>query len=210
MTNELTIRVLVADDHPVVREGLSATINYQPDMEVVGKAADGREAAELFRQHRPNVTLMDLRMPEMDGVTAISAIRAEFPAARILALTTYDGAEDIYQSLHAGAAGYVLKETPMEELLEAIRAVHRGKKYVSAETALKMVQHIDDEKLTARELEVLKHIVAGMSNQEIGTALLITQGTVKTHVTHILTKMAVSGRSQAAIAAVKRGLVHLD
>lgn len=208
--NERATRVLVADDHPVVREGLSATIGYQPDMEVVGQAANGREALELFRQQRPDVAVMDLRMPEMDGVTAIAAIRAEFPAARIIALTTYDGEEDIYKSLRAGAVGYLLKETPIEELLEAIRTTRRGKKYIPANVAIKMAERVSSAQLTEREIEALKLIARGQSNQEIAASLCIAEGTVKAHVSNILSKLNVGDRTQAVTEALRRGILHLN
>jgi two-component system NarL family response regulator len=210
LNNERATRVLVADDHPVVREGLSATIGYQPDREVVGKAANGREALELFRQQRPDVAVMDLRMPEMDGVTAITAIRAEFPAARIIALTTYDGEEDIYKSLRAGAVGYLLKETPIEELLEAIRTIRRGKKYISANVAIKMAERVSSAQLTEREIEALNLIARGQSNQEIAASLCIVEGTVKAHVSNILSKLHVGDRTQAVTEALRRGILHLD
>jgi two-component system NarL family response regulator len=210
VNSEPAIRVLVADDHPVVREGLTATISYQPDMTVVGKAADGREAVEVFRQQRPDVTLMDLRMPEMNGVEAIQAIRTEFPKARIIVLTTYSGDDDIYKGLHAGAVGYVLKETPMEEILEAVRTVHRGKKYVPSAVSVKLVERMSSTQLTERELEVLTLIAQGNTNQGIATALYIVEGTVKAHVANILTKLNVSDRTHAVTEALRRGILHLD
>lgn len=202
------IRILIADDHPVVREGLAAMIEREPDMTVVAQAKTGREAVELFRRHRPDVTLMDLRMPEMEGVDAIVAIRAEFLLARIVVLTTYDGDEDIYRGLRAGAKAYLLKDAPAEDLLDTIRAVHRGKTRVPPEVAAKLAGRVSGSELTARELAVLKLIVDGKSNEEIGRALSITEGTVKFHVNHILGKLNVSDRTQAATAALKRGIVR--
>jgi DNA-binding NarL/FixJ family response regulator len=210
MINEQPIRVLVADDHPVVRDGLTATINYQPDMNVVGTAASGRDAIDIFRQFRPDVTLMDLRMPEVDGVTAITSIRAEFPTARIIVLTTYDGDEDIYKGLRAGAAGYLLKDTPTEEVLEAIRTIHQGKKYVPPDVAIKLAERVNSTQLTERELEVLKLIAHGNSNQGIAKALFIVEGTVKAHVTNILTKLNADDRTQAVTEALRRGILHLE
>jgi DNA-binding NarL/FixJ family response regulator len=210
MSNEMTIRILVADDHPVVRDGLSATINYQIDMNVVGTAGSGRDAVELYRQHQPDVTLMDLRMPEMDGVTAIASIRAEFPAARIIVLTTYDGDEDIYKGLRAGAAGYLLKDTPTEEVLEAIRTIHQGKKYVPPTVAVKLAERVNSTQLTEREIEVLRLIARGNSNHDIAAALFIVEGTVKAHVTNILTKLTVGDRTKAVTEALRRGILHLD
>src|SRR5579862_2522381 len=157
---------MLADDHPMMREGIAALIARRPDMNVVAEANNGREAVELYRQHRPDVVLMDLQMPVMDGVEAIQTIRAEFPTARIIVLTTYDGDEDIYRSLYAGAVGYLLKDASRDELMEAIRTVHRGKELVSPDVAAKLAQRIRRTELTTRELEVLNQIAAGMSNQE--------------------------------------------
>jgi two-component system NarL family response regulator len=210
MNNEQAIQILVVDDHPVVRDGLTATINYQADMNVVGTAASGRAAIELFREKRPDVTLMDLRMPDMDGVAAITSIRAEFPSARIIVLTTYDGDEDIYKGLRAGAAGYLLKDTPTEEVLEAIRTIHQGKKYVPPGVAMKLAERVNSTQLTERELDVLRLIAQGNSNQGIAKALFIVEGTVKAHVTNILSKLSADDRTQAVTEALRRGILHLD
>ena len=203
------IRVLIADDHPVVRDGLSAIIDYQADMEVVGKAADGREAITHFKLLRPDVTLMDLRMPNVDGVHAIVAIRSDFPSARIIVLTTYDGDEDIYKGLHAGAVGYLLKESPMEELLAAIRNVNRGGKSVPANVSIKLVERTVTSQLTGREVEVLALIAGGNSNQAIASSLYIAEGTVKAHVTNILRKLNSEDRTQAVTEALRRGILHI-
>lgn len=205
-----TIRILLVDDHPVVREGLAAMINRRRDMTVVGEASDGRSALDLFRETEPDVTLMDLRMPEMSGVAAIGAIREEFPDARIIVLTTYDGDEDIYRGLQAGAMAYLLKDTPRDELLDTIRAVHAGQKRIPPEVGNKLAQRLFTPELTPRELEVLELIVAGQTNREIGESLAITEGTVKAHVNNILGKLDVSDRTQAVTAALRRGIVHLD
>jgi len=204
------IRVLIADDHPVVRTGLALMLKYEPDIEVVAEANNGREAVELFRRHRPDVTLMDLRMPEMDGVEAITAIRSEFPAARIILLTIYDGDEDIYQGLRAGAPAYLLKDAPCEEILEALRAVHAGQRRITREVGARLAERAGFPELTERELEVLRLMVRGMSNQEIAAALFITEGTIKFHINHILNKLGVNDRTQAVITALKRGLASLD
>jgi two-component system, NarL family, response regulator len=204
------IRCLIADDHPIVREGMAVTIELSDGMEVVAQARHGREAVELFRQHRPDITLMDLNMPEMGGVAAIEAIRAEFPDARIIILTTYDGDEDIYRGLKAGAKAYLLKEGSLQDLLDTIEAVHRGLTRIPPEVAAKLAGRMSAPELTAREREVLNAIVTGKSNAEIGQALFISEATVKAHVNSILSKLDVSDRTQAVTVALKRGLVHLD
>jgi len=209
MSKQEAIRVMVADDHPVVREGLAALIGRQPDMSVVGEAANGQEAIELFRQQRPDVALMDLRMPQVDGIGAIQAIHTEFPNAHILVLTTYEGDEDIYRGLRAGAQGYLLKDTPREALLEAIRAASSGQTRLPAEMATKLAERLRSPEMTARELEVLQLIAAGHSNQEIAKALFIAESTVKAHVNSLLSKLGVNDRTQAVMKAVKRGIIHL-
>jgi two-component system NarL family response regulator len=203
------IRILIADDHPVVREGLAAMIKRRTDMTVVAEANHGQEAVALFHQHQPDVVLMDLRMPEMDGVEAILTIREQTPEARVIVLTTYDTDEDIYRALRAGAKAYLLKDTPREELLDTIRAVSAGRTRVPSDVAAKLVERVSSEALTAREVDVLRLIVAGHSNREIATLLYISEGTVKTHVNHILMKLGVSDRTQAVTTALRRGLVSL-
>jgi two-component system NarL family response regulator len=198
------------DDHPVVREGLIAIIERQPDLAVVAEASDGRQAIDLFRQHTPDVTLMDLRLPNISGVDAIAAIREFRPNARIIVLTTYDGDEDIHRALQAGAQGYLLKDMFREELLEAIRSVHAGFRRIPAAVASKLADRIGIVDLTAREMEVLQLIAAGKSNREIGLALAITEGTVKGHVNNILSKLGVSDRTQAVTTALQRGIIHLN
>lgn len=204
------IRVLIADDHPLLRTGIALLLKYEPDMEVVAEACNGREAIALFRLHRPAVTLMDLRMPELGGVEAITAIRSEYPAARIIVLTTYDGEEDIYRGLRAGAQSYLLKDTPCDEILETIRLVHAGQKRITREVGAKLAERAGFSELTERENEVLQEMVKGSSNQEIAATLFIAEGTVKFHINHILNKLEVSDRTQAVIAALKRGLATLD
>ncbi len=210
MSQEAVIRILIADDHPIVRQGLAATIGRQPGMTVVAEAINGREVVDLFRLHRPDVTLMDLRMPQMDGVEAIAVIREESRTARIIVLTTYDSDEDIYRGLRAGAMAYLLKDAPLSELLEAIRAVHAGQKRIPLAVAAKLVERMSSPELTAREMQVLHLVVAGQSNKEIGTTLNISEGTVRAHVNNILSKMGASDRTQAATLAIKRGLVRLE
>ena len=210
MSLEPPIRILIADDHPVVRQGLAAMIGRQPGITVVAEASHGREVVDLFRLHRPDVTLMDLRMPQMDGVEAIAVIREEFHTARIIVLTTYDSDEDIYRGLRARAMAYLLKDALPEELLEAIRAVHAGQKRIPSEVAAKLTNRMSSPELTAREMEVLRLVVAGQSNKEIGTTLNISEGTVRAHVNNILSKTGASDRTQAATLAIKRGLVRLE
>ncbi|MEM7798561.1 MAG: response regulator transcription factor [Chloroflexota bacterium] len=203
------IRILIVDDHPVVREGMAALIERRPDLTVVGEARDGEEALSLFRQSRPDVTLIDLRMPKMNGVEVIRSLRQAFPEARFIVLTTFDGDEDIYRALEAGARAYLLKDTPRDELLSTIRAVHAGQKHIPPELAARLTERMFTPELTARELDVLHEIVAGKSNREIGQALSISEGTVKVHVNSLLGKLGVSDRTQAVTVALKRGLVHL-
>jgi two-component system NarL family response regulator len=204
------IRILVADDNFLVRLGLGAVLNAQSGMTVIAEAGNGRQAVELFRQHTPDIVLMDLRMPLMTGVEATKAIRSEYPGARIIVLTTYDGDEDIYRALQAGARAYLLKDVLREDLLAAIRAVHAGQRHIPPAVAARLAERLPLSDLTARELEVLKLIVKGMSNSQIGAALTISTGTVKIHVNNILSKLGVSDRTQAATTALQRGIVHLD
>jgi DNA-binding NarL/FixJ family response regulator len=204
-----SIRILVADDHNVVRQGLVALIKTVPDMTVIAEAADGLQAVELFRQHRPDVTIMDLRLPGISGVEAITQIRRDFPAARILVLTTFDGDENIFRALQAGARGYLLKDMFGDELMEAIRGVHAGRTRIPAPIAQRLAERMGGPSLTNRELEVLKLIVAGKSNRDIGTELTISEATVKTHINSILSKLGVSDRTQAATTALQRGIVEL-
>jgi len=203
------IKLLIVEDHHIVRQGLIALLNTVPDMEVVAEASDGKVGVDLFRKHQPDVTLMDLRLPNLGGAEAVARIRAEFPAARIIVLTTFDGDEDIYRALQAGARGYLLKGMFGDELLDAIRAVHAGKTRIPPVVAERLASRMGGQELTARELEVLGLIVRGQSNKEIGGSLSISEATVKTHINSILSKMGVSDRTQAATSAIQRGLVHL-
>jgi len=204
-----TIRIMVIDDQAVVRQGFVALINTVPDMSVIAEGTNGRQAIELYRQHRPDVSLMDLRMPELGGVEAITAIRKEFPDARLIVLTTFDGDEDIYRSLQAGAQGYLLKDMFFEELEDAIRKVHSGSRRIPAQVAERLAERMGSSDLTGREIEVLEQIVAGHSNKAIANRLNITEATVKSHINSILSKLGVSDRTQAATTALQRGLVHL-
>ncbi len=204
------LRVIIVDDHPIVRAGLEAVISDQPDMLVVGQAATGTEAVDLALRERPDVALMDLRLPEMNGVEAIAAIRAHWPDARVIVLTTFDGDEDIYRALQTGAQSYLLKDTPRADLLEAIRAVARGQKRIPPEVAARLVERIGAPALTEREIDVLRLMAHGRSNKEIGAELHISEGTVKFHVNNILGKLGVADRTQAVTSAIQRGIIHLD
>jgi DNA-binding NarL/FixJ family response regulator len=200
---------MIADDHHIVRQGLVALLKTVKDFTVVAEAPDGQEAVRLYHQHRPDVTLMDLRMPKLGGVEAVAEIRSKHPAARIIVLTTFDGDEDIYRALQAGAKGYLLKGMFGEELIEAIRAVHAGKSRIPSAIAERLADRMGGPGLTSRELSVLQLIVAGKSNKEIGAELGISEATVKTHINSILSKLGVADRTQAATSALQRGIVHL-
>jgi two-component system, NarL family, response regulator len=204
------VRVLVAEDQAIVRAGLAALVGYQSEMEVVASASDGQEAVRLYRELQPDVTLMDLRMPRQGGVEAIEAIRAGDPDARIIVLTTYDGDEDVYKALHAGAQGYLLKDAPTEELLGAIRAVARGERYIPAAVARRLADRaMAGAPLSEREIEVLRLVAAGMTNKEIAAQLFIAEGTVKTHLNSVHEKLGVRDRTEAVMVAVRRGILHL-
>jgi DNA-binding NarL/FixJ family response regulator len=203
------IRLLIVDDHLVVRIGLRSMIDSQPDMEVVGEAADGCEALQRYRDKRPDVVLLDLRMPQLNGVEATAAIRKESPEALIIVLTTYDGDENIYRALQAGARAYLLKDIPRDEFLRAIRAVRSGEYCIPPAVAARLAHRLPHDELSTRELEVLKLIVEGMSNKEIASMLAITESTVKNHVNSILAKLRVKDRTQAATTALRRGIVVL-
>ncbi|MHB9131215.1 MAG: response regulator [Armatimonadota bacterium] len=204
------LRILIADDHPVVREGLSALINRRPDMTVVAEASNGREAVALYFQHRPDVTLVDLRMPEMEGLDVIIAIRREHPGARLIILTTFDHDEDIFRGLRAGAKAYLLKDAPRDELLACLRAVHNGKTVIPPAIAAKLAGHMSTSDLTPRELEVLQVLADGRSNKEIADQLSISEGTVKTHINALLRKLDAADRTQAVTIALKRGILRLE
>lgn len=209
MTSVGEIRIIVVDDQAVVRQGFVSLIGTVPDMRVIAQGTNGREAVALYREHRPDVVLMDLRMPEMGGVEAIAAIRREFSDAKVIVLTTYDGDEDIYRSLQAGAQGYLLKDMFFEELESAIRAVHAGGRKIPGVVAERLAGRMGGSDLTGREHEVLELIVRGLSNKEIGSALGISEATVKSHINSILGKLGVTDRTQAATTALQRGIVHL-
>jgi DNA-binding NarL/FixJ family response regulator len=203
------IRILIADDHSVVREGLVSLIKRKSDMVVVAEASNGRDAVDLWKEHGPDVTLLDLRMPELDGVGAIKEIRELDETAHIIVLTTYDGDEDIYRAIKAGAKAYLLKDTARDALVDCVRRVHAGETYLPPLLAAKLAERVSGETLTAREIEVLRRIAAGKSNKEIGAELFISEGTVKTHVKSIFAKLDVVSRTEAVATATRRGLIQL-
>jgi DNA-binding NarL/FixJ family response regulator len=203
------IRVLCVDDHPLVRKGIAAILGNEADMELVAEAENGQGAVEMFRQLRPDVTLMDLRMPILDGIAAVRLIREEFPDARIIALTSFDGDQDVYRALEAGVRGYLLKETVHTEVLHAIRAVQSGKKLMSPEVAQRLADYFPQAALTPREIEVLTLVAQGMANKEIAGRLGTADGTVKMHVQNILAKLDATDRTHAVTIALKRGIIHL-
>jgi two-component system, NarL family, response regulator len=208
--SSIPIRILVAEDHLVARVGVGAIVNMQPDMKVVGEASNGQQAVEMYRKIRPDVVLLDMRMPIMSGVEAARAIKAEFPEAKMVALTTYGGDEDIRRALSAGIQAYLTKDVLHDELLKAIRAVHSGQKYLPAAVAAALTAQMPRPDLSAREVQVLELIVRGLANKQIAYSLNIAEHTVKNHVKNILSKLGVQDRTQAATAAIQRGIVHLS
>jgi DNA-binding NarL/FixJ family response regulator len=209
MTVEERIRVFSVDDHPLLREGIAAVINNQPDMVMVAQAASAQEAIEQYRNHKPHVTLMDLRLPDMSGIETLIAIRSEFPDARIIMLTTFEGDVEIKRALEAGARGYMLKSMPPKDLVEVVRQVHAGKKRIPAQLAAQLAEHMSDEVLTEREVEVLGQIAGGNRNRNIAERLFISEETVKVHIKHIMEKLRASDRTQAVAIGVRRGIIEL-
>ena len=209
MASVSRIRILSVEDHPLLREGIAAMINTQSDMLLVGAPANGAEAIEAFRALRPDVTLMDLRLPDLNGIEVMIAIRAEFPQARIIVLTTYEGDVDVQRALRAGAHGYLLKSVPPQQMVDTIRRVHAGQKCISPEIAAGLAEHMSDEDLSGREVDVLRNVAAGNRNRDIAEKLFIAEETVKVHLKHILRKLGASDRTQAVAIGVRRGIIHL-
>jgi DNA-binding NarL/FixJ family response regulator len=209
-TTNGVLTVLIADDHPVVREGLVAIIQTQPGLKVIAQASNGQEATEKFLAHRPDIALLDLRMPLMTGVEAVTAICEKEPGARLAILTSYESEEEIYRALRAGAQGYVLKDAPAADLIQCIRSVSEGRTWIPPDIGAKLARRVKGQELTAREMEVLRALVLGKSNKEIGCLLDIAESTVKVHVTHVLEKLKASGRTEAISVALKRGLIRMD
>jgi DNA-binding NarL/FixJ family response regulator len=209
MSNTTKIRVFSVDDHPLLREGIAAIIDSQPDMVLIAHASTGREAIQKFREHKPDVTLMDLRLPDLSGIDAMIAIRADFPEARIVMLTTFEGDVEMQRALAAGARGYVLKSMPPKQLTDVVRQVHAGRKHIPAEVAAHLAEHLGEELLTERERDVLQHVAGGNRNREIGERLLISEETVKVHIKHIMEKLGASDRTEAVAIAVRRGIIQL-
>lgn len=203
------ITILTVDDHPLMRDGIAAMIKRQPDMSLVAEAATGGEAISRFREHQPQITLMDLRLPDMSGIDALIAIRSESPDARVIVLTTFEGDGDIQRALAAGARGYLLKTMPPGQLIKGIREVHSGKKHIPSEVATRVAEHLSDEPLTAREIEVLRQVAIGRRNRDIGDDLFITEETVKVHLKHIMEKLGARDRTAAVTIAVRRGILQL-
>jgi DNA-binding NarL/FixJ family response regulator len=209
MSDAKPIRILCVDDHPLVREGIAAIVRNEPDMLLVAEASNGREAIQGFREHRPDVTLMDLRLPDIGGIDAMIAIRTEFADARIIMLTTFEGDVEIRRALQAGALGYMLKTMPRKQLVEMIRRVHAGKKHIPPEIAAQLAEHLSDESLSQREVDVLQKIAGGNRNSDIATLLFISEETVKGHVKHIMEKLGASDRTEAVAIGIRRGIIHL-
>ena len=209
MSTENPIRILTVDDHPLIRQGIAGLISVQTDLQLVAEASNGREAVKLFRAHRPDITLMDIQMPEMNGLDAISAIHSEFPDARIIVLTTYSGDVQALRAIQAGARAYLLKDTLHRELLDTIRAVHAGKKALSPQVSFQLADHVTDDPLTSAEIRVLHLIAEGNSNKEIANRLTLSEETVKGQVRNILSKLGVKDRTAAAMVGLRRGIIEL-
>ncbi|HYP05097.1 MAG TPA: response regulator transcription factor [Bryobacteraceae bacterium] len=209
MSDTQPIRIVAADDHPLLRQGIAAIINAQPDMVLVAEASTGREAIQKFQEYKPDVTLMDLRLPDISGIDAMIAIRSQFPDARIIILTTFEGDVEIARALEAGALAYLTKSMPPRELADAIRHVHAGKKRIPPEVAARLAEYVGDDVLTQREVDVLKHLAGGNRNRDIADRLAISEETVKVHIKHIMQKLNASDRTEATAIAIRRGIIQL-
>ena len=209
MNSPSQIRVFSVDDHPLLREGIAALVNNQPDMVLIAQASTGSEAIQLFKECLPDVTLLDLRLPDMSGIDTLIAIRTAFPNARVIMLTTFEGDVEIHRALQAGASGYLLKNMPPSELLDVIRLVHAGKKRIPPEIASQLAEHMADEALTEREVEVLQQVAGGNKNRDIANKLFISEETVKVHIKHIMEKLGAADRTQAVAIGIRRGIIQL-
>jgi DNA-binding NarL/FixJ family response regulator len=209
MSTAPRIRVFCVDDHPLMREGIAAVIRNEPDMQLVAEVSTGHDAIQGFREHRPDVTLMDVQMPDMGGIDALLGIRTEFAVARVIMLTTFEGDAEIQRALEAGAQGYMLKSMPRKQLVDMIRKVHAGKKHIPLEVAVQLMEHLGDETLSKREVEVLQKVAGGNRNSEIAALLFISEETVKGHIKHIMEKLGASDRTEAVAIGIRRGIIHL-